>query len=135
MTNTNHHQCFQSNYAASHETNKTDSVTDSECFQSSILMVKNSVIQVTKKEHYLSYWDRNFKVHFPWGSNMWYLWQCYTFCQKGLQVMLSCIPELLNNILQSKTFIEKLLLRVKLCISSPINITSNRKMQSDCEEN
>ena len=49
MTNTNHHQCFQSNYAASHETNKTDSVTNSECFQSSMLMVKNSMIQVTKK--------------------------------------------------------------------------------------
>ena len=49
--------------------------------------------------------------------------------------MLSYIPELLNNILQSKTFIEKSLVKVKLYISSPINITSNKKMQSDSEEN
>lgn len=49
MTNTNHHQCFQSNLAASHGTNKTDSETNNECFQNSMLVVENSMISGNKK--------------------------------------------------------------------------------------
>ena len=49
MTNTNHHQCFQSNLAASHGTNKTDSETTNECFQNSMLVVENSMISGNKK--------------------------------------------------------------------------------------